>query len=293
MREGKTIMDIGVIGLGLLGKAMAGRLMAAGHTVAGYDLKEAACKEAAAMGVAVADSARAVGPQVPLLILSLMTSDDRRRLLWGDQALAAVLPQGMVVLDTTTARPADLRADHERLAEQGVRLVDVCISGSSQVVRDGEALALVGDRRADADGYTDILAAFTKAQYYFNFPGQGNCAKLIVNTVFGLNRLVLAEALGLAAKGGFELELMLEVLRQGETYSTAMDTKGPKMIAGQYEPAAARLAQHAKDVDLILEYAAEVGARTPVSQLHRALLDYALALGAGDLDNAAIFKFYS
>lgn len=168
----------------------------------------------------------------------------------------------------------------------------MCLSGSSQVAAEGRALALVGDSEENA-GYRDILAAFSKAQYYFGTPGQGNRVKLIVNLVFGLNRLVLAEALGLAAKSGFDLDLVLELLKEGETYSVVMDTKGPKMAAGVYEPAVARLAQHLKDVGLILEYAKEVGARVPLSEVNARLIQEVVDAGNGELDNAAIFKAYS
>jgi len=167
----------------------------------------------------------------------------------------------------------------------------VCLSGSSQVIAEGRAVALVGDRKEQAV-YRDILAAFSKAQYYFGTPGQGNRVKLIVNLVFGLNRLVLAEALGLAAKGGFDLGLVLELLKEGETYSVIMDTKGPKMVSGVYEPVVARLAQHLKDVRLIVEYAKKVGARVPLSEVNARLIQEVVDAGGGQLDNAAVFKAY-
>ena len=49
----------------------------------------------------------------------------------------------------------------------------------------------------------------------------------------------------------------------------------------------------AKDVDLILDYAKEVGASVPVSETHALLIREAVEAGWGDLDNAAIFKAYS
>jgi 2-hydroxy-3-oxopropionate reductase len=285
-------MHLGIIGLGLLGTAMARRLLSAGYDVCGYDIAEPARRGAREVGVEILSNARQVAEKVQTILLSLMTSEDRRDLLWGDQAVAAVLKPGTVILDTTTGRPEDILDDHNRLAEQDVRLIDVCLSGSSQVVAEGRAVALVGDTEENAD-YRDILAAFSKAQYYFGAPGQGNRVKLIVNLVFGLNRLVLAEALGLAAKGGFDLGLVLEVLKEGETYSTVMDTKGPKMVAGVYEPVVARLAQHLKDVRLIVEYAEKVGARVPLSEVNVHLIQEIVDAGGGDLDNAAVFKAYS
>lgn len=284
-------MRVGLIGLGLLGRAIAGRLMNAGHTVSGYDISDSANVAARELGVAVAVNAVAAVADCTHVILSLLTSEDRRQLLWGDQHLSKALAQGMVLLDTTTARPQDIREDHARLmGESGARLIDVCISGSSLVVAEGRALALIGDEYGAE--YGDLLKAFTADQYFLGAPGRGNEAKLIINLVFGLNRIVLAEALGLARGAGFDLAAILEILRNGETYSTVMDTKGPRMIAEAYDPPVARLSQHAKDVRLILDYAKKLHVKVPMSEVHSAILERMVELGYGDLDNAAIFKAY-
>ncbi len=289
-REG-TEMDIGLIGLGLMGRAMASRLLAAGHRVLGYDISGDARAQAANLGVAVQESAAEVARGTRLILLSLLTSDNRRALLWGVHALSKALQPGTVILDTTTGKPEDIEEDSARLADAETRLVDVCMSGSSQVMQEGRAIALIGDSEENAD-YGEVLGLLSKARHYFGKPGQGNRVKLIVNLVFGLNRLVLAEALGLAEKAGFDLNAILEILRSGETYSVAMDTKGPKMVSGVYEPAVARLGQHAKDVRLILDYARQVGANVPVTETHAQIIDALVREGWGDLDNAAIFKAY-
>lgn len=284
-------MNVGIIGLGLVGSAVARRLLAAGYAVHGYDISKKACDNGAALGVNVAADAAEVAASAKTLFLCMMTSEDRRALLWGETRLAETLAPDTTLLDVSTSRPEDIVEDNMRLAGQGVRLVDVCLSGSSEVIGRGEALALIGDREEHAS-YRELLKCFTKRQCFFDAPGAGNRMKLIVNMVFGLNRLVLAEALGLAAKAGFDLNTVLDVLRSGETYSTCMETKGPKMIAGVYEPPVARLAQHFKDVGLILEWAQSLGARAPVSELHARLLRELMDAGAGDMDNAAIFKAY-
>ena len=284
-------MEVGVIGLGLMGRAIAARLIQAAFTVIGYDLEERARTDAASLGVNVQVDARSVAIKARVIILSLFSSDNRRALLWGAQSLADALRPGTVILDTTTGRPEDIEEDSRRLATAGIKLVDVCLSGSSQVMAEGRAIALVGDRKENAD-YREVIEALSKAQYYFQTPGQGNRVKLIVNLVFGLNRLVLAEALGLAERAGFNLNAILEILKSGETYSVAMDTKGPKMIAGVYEPAVARLGQHAKDVHLILDYARQLGASVAVTETHAQIIDALVREGLGDLDNAAIFKAY-
>jgi len=275
-----------------MGQAIAGRLARAGYRVCGYDLKAEARQRAAAQGVDAVPDARDVASRASAVFLCLFSSDDRRRLLWGDQALAESFRRGTVLLDISTGRPADLVEDHWRLLPLGVRLVDACISGSSERVAEGQAVALIGDCEEDST-CAELLATFCKALFYLGAPGSGCTAKLVVNTAMGLNRLVVAETLGLATRLGLDPVQVLDVLRAGDAYSRAMDTKGPRMAERSYIPAAARLSQHAKDVDLILELAGQVGAPMPLSNAHQFLLGQLTVRGLGDLDNAAIYEAFA
>jgi len=83
----------------------------------------------------------------------------------------------------------------------------------------------------------------------------------------------------------------LEVLKAGAAYSKVMDIKGGKMLSGDFTPEA-RLSQHLKDVRLILAAAGQCGAKVPLSEIHRALLEQAEAAGFGALDNSAVIKAF-
>jgi 3-hydroxyisobutyrate dehydrogenase-like beta-hydroxyacid dehydrogenase len=108
--------------------------------------------------------------------------------------------------------------------------------------------------------------------------------KLVVNLVLGLNRVVLAEGLALAQACGMEPATALQVLKATPAYSTAMDTKGPKMIARDFSPQA-RLSQHLKDVRLIRELARRQGARFPVRNSRTSARRS--SGGLGDADNGS------
>jgi 3-hydroxyisobutyrate dehydrogenase-like beta-hydroxyacid dehydrogenase len=71
-----------------------------------------------------------------------------------------------------------------------------------------------------------------------------------------------------------------------------MDIKGQKMLEGDFTPEA-RLAQHLKDVKLILKTGAATGARLPLSRVHESLLSEAAELGCGAEDNSAIIKVFA
>ena len=67
------------------------------------------------------------------------------------------------------------------------------------------------------------------------------------------------------------------------------DHKGQKMIECEFTPQA-RLAQHAKDVELMRALAARCGAALPLSSVHAQVLQRAMAEVMGDLDNAAVVQ---
>lgn len=282
---------IGLIGLGLLGKALAQRLLSSGYAVCGFDIDATACAAASNLGVDVVDAPQSVALSCGRILLSLPQSEVRQALLFGDTALAEALSEGTLLLDTTTGRAEDLEADAARLGKMQIDLVDVCVLASSAQTAAGEAMLLVGDRVERAAGYAALLEAFSRRVFYLGAPGDGCRMKLVANQVVGLHRLVLAEALALAERVGLNPEMTLDVLRSGLAASAVMETKGRKMLDRDFAPVA-RLAQHAKDVDLILELGSKAGANMPVSDLHREVLQGLIAEGFGGEDNAAVIRAF-
>ena len=101
----------------------------------------------------------------------------------------------------------------------------------------------------------------------------------------------LAEGLAFARSLGLAAGDALEVLVGSMAYSRIMDTKGQKMVQGDFQ-VQARLAQHLKDIRLVLQAAAAEGLDLPLTETHRMLLEKAEAAGFGDADNSAIIKAY-
>jgi len=282
--------DIGLIGLGLAGRAIATSLIRAGFSVHGYDTAPEALRAAATLGVATVDVAGDILDRTAVIVLSLPDSDVVTEVLWGQGGIGDLLPEGALILDTTTGRPSDAQSNNGRLARHEVRYVDVTLSGSSDQIAAGTVTALIGDAEQSAD-YRRIVSAFASELFFLGNPGDGCLAKLVTNHVMGLNRAALAEGLALGIKAGMDPEPLLQVLRSSAAYSRVIDIKGSRMVRGEFDPAS-RIRQHAKDVGLIVQLAEQVGAKTPLERVHEDLLRSAMDYGWGDLDNAAIIKVY-
>jgi 3-hydroxyisobutyrate dehydrogenase-like beta-hydroxyacid dehydrogenase len=278
---------IGVIGLGLLGSALSQRLISAGFRVAGFDIGSDRVREAERIGVTPATSPADVASVARRTVLSLPDSDVVDEVVEGEHGLLESLRTGDLIIDTTTADPVRTEALARRLSEKGVGFVDATVLGSSKQARSGDVLIMAGGSDVDMERSRDILNAFTDRVFHMGPCGKGAQTKLIANLVLGLNRLVLAEALVLGRRAGVNLDTLLSVLQGGAASSRVMDTKGRKMIDGDFAPEA-RLAQHLKDVGLILELGEQTATPLPLSDLHADLLRSGVEEGFGELDNSAI-----
>jgi 3-hydroxyisobutyrate dehydrogenase-like beta-hydroxyacid dehydrogenase len=278
---------VGVVGLGLMGGALAGRFLAGGRRVVGYDLRAECRERLAGMGGSVAPSARAVVEAARTVVLSLPDS----------AAVAAVLAEagdslrGAVVVDTTTGDPDASAATGERLATEGVEYLDATLTGSSREAAAGELVVTAGGRAEAFRACEGLFRLFARRWFHVGPWGSGARAKLVVNLVLGLNRAVLAEGLGFARRCGLDPAAVLEVLRGGAAYSRVMDTKGGKMLAGDFTPEA-RLAQHLKDVRLILAQGGRAGACLPLSAAHERLLAQLVHDGFGESDNSSVIRAF-
>lgn len=281
-----TPPQLGVIGLGLLGTALAERALAAGVTVLGFDIDATRRAHINQAGGRALASARETAQACRRILLVLPHDGVTREVL---EDIGSSLTPGTLILDATTGDPDASVALGRSLAERGVTYLDTTVSGNSAQARRGEALFMVGGTKEAFDQCQDLFRVIAGQTIHTGPCGSGAKLKLVTNLVLGLNRAALAEGLVFAGVLGLDPAQSLEVLKAGTAYSRIMDTKGEKMLRGDFEPQA-RLSQHLKDVRLMLDAAARAGQRLPLSEAHRALLESAEQLGLGSLDNSAILR---
>jgi len=277
---------VGMIGLGLMGTALTERLLEAGYAVWVHNRTREKAAALVARGAQWADNPLAVCDRV---LISLYTTDTVEEVLGQ---LDGGLRPGQILIDTTTGEPEQTVRLGARLAVRGVHYLDAPISGSSEQTRRGEATAIVGGPQEAFAACRDLFDCCAQKAIYAGPCGSGSRMKLVSNLVLGLNRAELAEGLVFAQTQGIDLEAALQVLMGSMAYSRIMDTKGRKMIEGDFRTQA-RLSQHLKDIRLILAAAAAAGQELPLTETHRRLLETAEAAGFGDADNSAIIRAFA
>lgn len=279
---------VGLIGVGLVGAALAQRLLAAGYPVVGHDIDAERMRELAALGGAAASDPVGVATQSRRIILALLNAPITEAVV--DQAFAH-LHSGDIVIDMGTGDPERTIALAARLEAIGVGWVDAPLSGSSEQIRRGEGVAMIGGSDAPVAACADLWPVLCGRHVHVGPAGSGHRAKLATNLILGLNRAALAEGLAFAEALGLDSAAFVELVRVSPAYSRAVDAKAAKMLSRDYTPES-RIAQHRKDVALMLAAAEAAQMELPLTRSHAGLLDRAIAAGDGELDNAAIVEVW-
>lgn len=280
-------MDVGLVGLGLMGAAVTQRLLLAGHRVLGYDPAAAARAAHVERGGEARDGLAEVAASVDVIVLSLPSGAVTLEVCLGEDGLVQHARRGALVVDTSTVHPDEAVSAAEGLRAAGIHFADAGVSGSSNNVAAGQALAVVGTEDDQFARAEEVLAPFCTEVLHVGGVGAGMRAKLVINAVLSLHRAALAEGLVLAEKLGIDPARMLDVLQRSLAYSKAMDVWGPRMVARDYMPSS-RLRQHNKDAQIILALAREHGApMLGLNQMNH-IVQAGLANGYGDSDNAVL-----
>src|SRR5262249_6709091 len=289
MPERATSAPVCVVGLGLMGEVYARRLIEAGIPVIGFDIDPSRSTRLAEIGGRPAPSVADLAKSARCVILAIFSTDQVEDVVERELLPALGEGSGKIVLCMSTCDPDRVAALANRLIPRGIRYLDVPVSGTSDQVRRGDGVALIGGDVSIADEVKDVFGALFVRRFHVGKVGDGGRAKLAVNLILGLNRLALAEGLVFAERLGLDPAAFLDVARGSASYSQVMETKGPKMVRDDFS-AEGRVKQTLKDVHLMLDKAAAVGQKLSVLAVHADVLEACVRAGEADLDNSAVIK---
>jgi 3-hydroxyisobutyrate dehydrogenase-like beta-hydroxyacid dehydrogenase len=277
---------VGVIGLGLMGEVLATRLMAAGFAVRGTDIDPAKNARLAARGGEAVTSASGVA-SCGVIALAVFNTDQVEEVV--EKELLPVVAAGTVVLCTSTCDPDRIEALGTRLAGTRLRFLETPVSGTSEQVRQGDGVGLIGGDPKTAENVKPVLDALFPRRFHIGKIGDGGRAKLAVNLILGLNRMALAEGLTFAERMGLDPKAFLEVAKGAASYSQVMETKGEKMRSRDFAPEG-RVKQTLKDVHMMLDQGEKLGQELPMLKVHCDVLEACVRAGEAERDNSIIVE---
>ncbi|QOG21991.1 MULTISPECIES: NAD(P)-dependent oxidoreductase [Bradyrhizobium] len=269
---------IGFIGLGVMGGPMcrntakkhAGRVLMLDRDPAAVSALSDTKAEAAASLEALAATADVIflslpgGPQVEAV----------------STAIAQAARSGTTIVDLSTTPVALARSVAERLKAKGFHFADAPVARTREAAQRGELSIMVG---ADA-------AVFAKVKPLLDYMGSdvthcgevgcGQVVKLINNALVFEHTLALAEMMVVGERAGVKPETLLSAVSKGSGDSFVLRNHGTKAMLPRNFPDKAFPPEYVlKDLDYVLQLAADTGVRPGVAELARRYYDAACRHG--------------
>lgn len=271
---------VGVIGVGIMGSAISANLAKAGFAVHGYDIVAARRGALRRAGGTPSSSAGALGAKCEIVITSLP----------GAAALHEVVRQlgKNVVIETSTLALEDKLAAQKALKAAGGVLLDCPLSGTGAQAKTKDLSVYGSGPRNSFERVIPVLAGFARSQHYLGAFGNGTRMKFVANLLVAIHNVSAAEAFVLGIKAGLDRAAILRVVGDGAGSSRMLQVRGPQMVAGRYEEATMKVGVWQKDMKIIGEFAAALGAATPLFNASASLYTAAMAQGFGAQDTASV-----
>ena len=267
-----------------MGTPMSRRLLEAGYAVTVYNRSKDKEAPLRAAGAATAESPAALAQQADVVFL--MVSDDQaiHDLFSGPDGLLQASGGGKLFINMSTVSPGISREMATRSQEHGHRYLDAPVSGSVKQAETGQLVIMVGGDEAAFAQAQPLFAHLGKLALPLGATGNGNLAKLAINSLLGVYAQGLAETFLFAQQHGLRAEDMHEIVANSALGNVFSKIKGEAILADNYQAAFA-LKLLAKDLRL----ARAEGLSTPLAEtVHQTFQQAQPALG--DEDVIAIIK---
>jgi 2-hydroxy-3-oxopropionate reductase len=279
---------IGFIGLGIMGRPMARNLLAAGYPLTVFSRSPGPVDELVEAGAARAGSSAEVARASDVVITMLPDTPDVELVLLGPGGVHEGTARGSLILDMSSIDPGPTRAIATRLAELDVAMLDAPVSGGERGAIDGTLSVMAGGEPDAFERARPILEVLGSSVVHIGPSGAGQVCKAANQLVVAATIEAVAEALALAERSGVDAAKVREALLGGFAGSKILEVHGRRMLDRAFEPGF-RVRLHRKDARIVMDVAADVGARVPSFAVVTEQLQRLVDAGGGDLDHSALF----
>ena len=282
--------EIGFVGLGIMGKPMVRNLLKADYSVTVYDIVAESVEELASEGAKPASSAAAAAAAAPITITMVPDSPQSEAAIMGPGGVLEGAAAGNTVIDMSSIAPASSQKIAQACEAADVKFLDAPVSGGETGAIEGTLAVMVGGKQEVFDANYDMLSAMSGSIVLCGGYGAGNITKLANQIIVAGNIAALGEAMVLARKSGIDPKVVYEAIKGGLAGSTVMNTKGPMMLEGNFDPGF-RIVLHQKDLHNAILTGKDVGVPLMVTSLVQQILGSLINDGKGNSDHSAIANF--
>lgn len=285
---------VAVIGLGAMGMGAARSCLRAGLVTYGIDLCENAREQLQAAGAAaVMADARPLAETLDAVLLLVVNATQVRRILFGENGLAAHLKQGTGVMISSTISADEAATFARELAGFGLLMLDAPVSGGAIKADAGEMTVMAAGADAAFAHLRPVLDAVAGKVYRIGSePGQGCTVKIIHQLLAGVHIAVAAEAMALASRAGVSLDLMYDVVTHSAGNSWMFENRMARVLTGDYQARSA-VDIFVKDLNLVADTAKALNFPLPLASTALNMFLTASNAGHGKEDDSAVIKIFN
>jgi 3-hydroxyisobutyrate dehydrogenase len=253
---------IGWIGLGKMGIPMSQSLIKAGFPVTVYNRSKEKEEGLKARGASVAPNPAVLIQQAEVVII--MVTDDKAigNIFKGDNGLLGAGVHGKIIINMSTVSPAISREMAVLCEQQGNRYLDAPVSGSVKQAEEAQLVIMAGGDESTFGKCKPILEKIGRMALLIGGVGAGNIAKLVINTLLGIQAQGLAESFVFAQQNGIKTTDLITLINNSALGSPFIKIKGDAIVNNNFD-AMFSLSNIAKDLRL----AKGIGLSTPLGEV--------------------------
>lgn len=282
---------IGFIGVGIMGKSMVRNLMKAGYELHIFARTKSKVEDVISEGTIFHDTIGDCVKDVEAVITMVGFPQDVEEIYYDPMNILDSAKEGTYLIDMTTTSPMIAAQLHENGKKRGFHVLDAPVTGGDSGAREGTLSVLVGGEREDYEACMPLFEAMGTNINYMGKAGNGQHAKMANQILIAGALSGVCEAIAYAKAKELDLQTLLDALSTGAAGSRQLDTFGPKILNGDYDPGFF-LKHFVKDMKLALIEANR--SELDLEMLSLVLSNYQIleAQGYGDLGTQALMKFY-
>jgi 3-hydroxyisobutyrate dehydrogenase len=250
---------VALLGLGVMGAGMADNWLGKGFPLSVWNRTRAKAEPLGAKGARIADTPREAAEGADVIV-AMVANDKASRGVWlGEGGALAGAKPGAVLVESSTLTP-DWVTELAGLARaKGCGFLDAPVGGSKAAAAGGQLVLFVGGEASVLDTARPALEAVSKAINHIGGTAAGARWKLINNMMVAVELALLAEALTLAGKAGFDKATAGKLIAEAGVASPVIQSKIGRMVERNYGNPDFALEHMLKDAGYAAKMAADGG----------------------------------
>src|SRR5210317_1370819 len=270
-------MKIGFIGTGLMGFPMAKNLLDKNLDLNVFSRTIIKAKPLEKFGAKISNS-----------LSEAVKNDNAVEKVLSDQGFQENLKKGSTVIDMSSIKPKIAIKYGNLLKDKGVNFLDAPVSGGTIGAEQATLAIMVGGDQKVFDQTKDVLKVMGNPTLVGPI-GSGQVSKLANQIIVGVTIGAVAEAITLCEKAGVDGNKFIEALSGGFADGKILQNHGKRMIDKDFSPKG-KVATHLKDMNNILECAADHKTDLPISKLIKEMFKSLVTNGNQNDDHSALYK---